>query len=99
MIPIINGPFMAIIQSKVEPEMQGRVFSLVGAICGAMMPVSMIISTPIVQQFGTQSWYLMSAIVCFVLVLAAFFVPQLIDIENYHVVTQNRIVESISAAD
>ena len=99
MIPIINGPFMAIIQSKVEPEMQGRVFSLVGAICGAMMPVSMIISTPIVQRFGTQSWYLMSAIVCFVLVLAAFFVPQLIDIENYHVVTQNRIAESISAAD
>lgn len=96
MFPIINGPFMAIIQSKVEPEMQGRVFSLVGAICGAMMPVSMIISTPIVEQFGTQSWYLMSAIICFVLVMVAFFIPELIGIEDNHVINQ-KIVSGYTA--
>jgi DHA3 family macrolide efflux protein-like MFS transporter len=82
MVPIVNGPFMAIIQSNVEPEMQGRVFSLVGAFCGAMMPLSMIVSVPIVEQFGTQSWYLFSGIVCFIMVAIAFFIPELLEIEK-----------------
>ncbi len=82
MMPIINGPFMAIIQSKVEPEMQGRVFSLVGAFCGAMMPISMIVSVPIVEQFGPQSWYMVSAVVCFIMVMIAFFIPEMLRIEE-----------------
>ena len=82
MMPIINGPFMAIIQSKVEPEMQGRVFSLVGAFCGAMMPISMIVSVPIVEQFGPQSWYMFSAVVCFIMVMIAFFIPEMLRIEE-----------------
>ena len=28
--PIVNGPLMAAVQAAVAPEMQGRVFSLIG---------------------------------------------------------------------
>lgn len=84
MYPIINGPFMAIIQSNVEPEMQGRVFSLVNSFCGAMMPLSMVVSAPFVENLGPQPWYFASAILCMVLVVAGFSIRDMREIESHH---------------
>ena len=36
--PIVNGPLMAAVQAAVAPEMQGRVFSLIGSVSAAMSP-------------------------------------------------------------
>ena len=32
--PLVNGPLFAILQARIAPEMQGRVFTLVGSVAG-----------------------------------------------------------------
>jgi len=39
MNPITNGPTFAVIQSVVAPEMQGRVFTVIGSLTAAMSPL------------------------------------------------------------
>jgi DHA3 family macrolide efflux protein-like MFS transporter len=39
MSPITMGPFFAIVQSKVEPDMQARIFSLLGVSAAAWLPL------------------------------------------------------------
>ncbi|MAT43593.1 MAG: MFS transporter [Anaerolineaceae bacterium] len=80
--PIINGPFMAIMQSKVQKDMQGRVFSLVSSFCGAMMPLSMIVSAPIVEQFGPRSWYFASAVISLLVTIVSLFSKEIMQIEE-----------------
>jgi DHA3 family macrolide efflux protein-like MFS transporter len=79
-----NGPLMAIMQSTVIPDMQGRVFSLLGAGATAMMPISLLIAGPISDQFGIRFWYVFGGTVCILMTVAALFVPAIMNIENNH---------------
>jgi hypothetical protein len=49
--PIINGSNQAIWQSKVPPEMQGRVFSARAFIALMSQPVAMAITGPLADRF------------------------------------------------
>lgn len=79
-----NGPLMAIMQSTVAPDMQGRVFSLLGAGATAMMPLSLLIAGPISDEFGIRFWYIFGGTVCILMTLAAFFIPAIVDVEINH---------------
>lgn len=79
-----NGPMMAIMQASVAPDMQGRVFSLLGAGATAMMPLSLLIAGPISDQFGIRFWYVFGGSVCILMTIASTFVPAIMNIENYH---------------
>jgi hypothetical protein len=46
-IPMASGTSMAVWQSKVPPEMQGRVFSVRSMIAQSMMPLAYLISGPL----------------------------------------------------
>ena len=46
MNPLVNGPFVAIIQYAVPPELQGRVFAVIGSVAGAASPLGMAIAGP-----------------------------------------------------
>lgn len=80
-----NGPLMAIMQSTVVPDMQGRVFSLLGAGATAMMPLSLLIAGPISDALGIRFWYVLGGTVCILMTVIAFFIPAIMDIENNHV--------------
>ncbi|MDO9545704.1 MAG: MFS transporter, partial [Pelolinea sp.] len=82
MNPITNGPIFAIIQSNVEPEMQGRVFSLLETLVSAMMPISMLIAAPIAKWIGIRGWLAFGAVGCLVIGVVGFFLPPLIQIED-----------------
>jgi len=56
MNPIANGPIFAIMQAYVEPEMQGRVFSLLESMVSAMMPISMVVAAPVAELVGIRGW-------------------------------------------
>jgi len=88
-----NGPLMAIMQSTVVPDMQGRVFSLLGAGATAMMPLSLLIAGPISDALGIRFWYIFGGTVCIVMTVIAFFVPAIMNIEDNHNTTPAPVAE------
>jgi DHA3 family macrolide efflux protein-like MFS transporter len=84
MMPMANGPIQALFQTLVEPDMQGRVMSLIGSVATAMMPISLIIAGPITDATSVQTWYWFAGIVCFIISLGGFFVPAIYNIEQNH---------------
>ena len=77
-----NGPLMAIMQSTVIPDMQGRVFSLLQAGATAMMPLSLLIAGPVSDAVGIRFWYIFGGTVCILMTIIAFFIPAIMNIEN-----------------
>jgi MFS transporter, DHA3 family, macrolide efflux protein len=77
-----NGPLSAILQSTVDPDMQGRVFSLTGAGSMAMMPLSLLIAGPVSDWLGVRVWYVFGGVLCILATVAAFFIPAIVNIER-----------------
>lgn len=82
MNPIANGPLQAIMQSKVAPEMQGRVMGTTGALCSAMMPLSMLIVAPVAEFLGLRVWYWVGGSLTILIGLAAFFIPSIMALDS-----------------
>jgi DHA3 family macrolide efflux protein-like MFS transporter len=80
--PMVNGPLFAIVQSVVLPEMQGRVFTLMGSASSAMTPLGLIIAGPLADHLGVQSWFIAGGIITALLGLGAFFIPTILNIED-----------------
>ncbi len=49
-LPMVNAAFMSIMQLKVAPDVQGRVFALIGQISMALLPVSALLSGPLADR-------------------------------------------------
>lgn len=81
-MPMINGSIMGIMQAIVAPEMQGRVFSLLGSMANAMTPVGLIIAGPLSDKIGVMVWYLAGGILCVVMGVIGFLTPALMNIEE-----------------
>ena len=79
-----NGSLMAIMQSTVTPDMQGRVFSLLMAGATAMMPLSLLIAGPVSDKFGIRFWYIFGGALCILMTIASTFVPAIMNIEKNH---------------
>lgn len=77
-----NGPLNAIFQSTIAPGVQGRVFSLIGAGAGAMMPLSLLIAGPVADQLGVRVWYIAGGAICIVAAIGACFIPTIVNIEQ-----------------
>jgi DHA3 family macrolide efflux protein-like MFS transporter len=84
MIPLVDGPIMAILQGTVEPDMQGRVFTIMGSLLLLTSPFSLAIAGPISDWLGLQVWYLAAGLLCAALGVAGFFVPAIANIEENH---------------
>ena len=82
MLPIVNGPIHALFQSVVEPEMQGRVLSLVGSVAQAMMPLGFIIAGPVTDATSYQTWFWIAGILNLVIGIIGFFIPAIMNIES-----------------
>lgn len=46
-MPMFNTPFITIFQENIDPDKQGRVFSLISVVTGAVMPLAMVIFGPL----------------------------------------------------
>jgi len=82
MIPLIDGPIMAILQSTVAPEMQGRVFTLMSSLVWITSPLSLAVAGPVSDMLGLQVWYVLAGVLCGMVGLAGFFVPAIVNIEE-----------------
>lgn len=91
---LVNGPLFAVLQAIVAPEMQGRVFTVVGSLCSAMMPLSLAVAGPVADAIGLRSWYVVSGVVCTLLGLGACFVPVIVNIEQNHNAARPQIAKA-----
>lgn len=60
--PIMNSPILALLQSKVPLEIQGRVFSLAQSLVTLSIPLALGIAGPIAEKTGVHVWYWVSCI-------------------------------------
>lgn len=81
-LPMINGPVLAIIQGVVDPEMQGRIFTLINSAATAMAPLSLIIAGPMADKFGVQMWFVVSGIATALMGVSGFFIPAVMNLEQ-----------------
>ena len=93
MMPMVNGPIHALFQSVVEPEMQGRVMSLISSVAQAMMPIGFILAGPITDAISFQAWFWVAGILNLLIGVSGFFIPAVINIEEnrkaYHPAENN----------
>jgi len=82
MNPITNGPINAVLQSAVAPEMQGRVFTLVGSIAALMSPLGLMVAGPLSDVVGVRTWFIVGGVATVVMGVVCFFVPAVVHIED-----------------
>ena len=82
MIPIVDGPLMALLQSTIAPEMQGRVFSLAGSLFMLTSPIGLAIAGPVSDAFGLQIWYLAAGTLCAVCGVVGILLPVIHSVEE-----------------
>ena len=81
MNPITMGPFFAVLQSTVEPDMQARIFSLLWSISGGMAPIGLMVAGPVADRVGIQAWFLFGGSLCIFMGVAGLFIPTVMNIE------------------
>lgn len=79
---LANGPLMAIFQTNIDADMQGRVLSLISAGATAMSPISLLIARPVSDTFGVRMWYFAGGVLCILVATAAFFMPVIMKVEE-----------------
>ena len=82
MQPIANGSIMAALQASTPPDLQGRLFSLIGSTSGAMAPLGLAIAGPLSDRFGANTWFLVGGIAAILLGAFAFFIPAIMNLEE-----------------
>jgi DHA3 family macrolide efflux protein-like MFS transporter len=82
MMPIVNGSIFALLQSKVPPEMQGRVFTLMMSGTAAMAPIGLAVAGPLAEVIGVRAWFLAGGVVIILMSAAAYFVPSVRTLEK-----------------
>jgi DHA3 family macrolide efflux protein-like MFS transporter len=99
MVSMVNGPIHAILQSTVEPAMQGRVFTLVGSLASAMAPIGLIVAGPVADAIGVQSWYVIGGLACILMAVLGYSIPAVMNIEDNHHKAEHQVQEQGEAAD
>jgi DHA3 family macrolide efflux protein-like MFS transporter len=88
----VDGPLMAILQAKVAPDMQGRVFSLLMSLTRIAAPIGLLAAGPISDLIDIRIWFLFGGAMVAILSLAALFVPTILNIEQ----NSNHIKQPVS---
>lgn len=79
---IANSIFMAALQAIVPPEIQGRVFTLVGSLSAGMVPLGLAIAGPVADSFGERIWFNVGGLIFMMVGLASFMSPSVMNIEE-----------------
>jgi DHA3 family macrolide efflux protein-like MFS transporter len=82
MMPMVNGPIFAVMQSTVAPDIQARVMSLLGSLSAAAAPIGLAIAGPVSDLIGIQIWFVISGVVCILMALSGLAIPAVMNIES-----------------
>jgi DHA3 family macrolide efflux protein-like MFS transporter len=94
MNPIVNGPFGALFQAVVAPELQGRVLTVLGSMTALAAPLGLAIAGPIADWLGVQVWFVIGGLICVVASIAMLLTPSVRNLESHgHAVQAARDAE------
>ena len=82
MNPIASGAILALVQATTPAEMQGRVFTLVQAGSGLMIPLGLAIAGPLADALGVQIWYLVAGVAMAAIGMGGLSVPAILRLED-----------------
>lgn len=80
--PLANGPLFAMLQSKVAPEMQGRVFSMIGSLAGLAAPIGTALAAPVADLLGVRVWFIAGGIACLAMAALGLLTPSIVNLES-----------------
>ena len=83
MVPFIRSPIIAIFQSSVPPEMQGRLFTMVMSVISLMVPIGLAIGGPLADTFGVRLLFVLAGIGCILLALTWVSIPAILYLEDH----------------
>ena len=81
-LPLVDGPFMAVLQSSVDPEVQGRVFTMVGSLLNLSGPVGLALAGPVSDALGVQVWYVIAGLLTAASAIGMLLMPDVRNIEQ-----------------
>jgi DHA3 family macrolide efflux protein-like MFS transporter len=79
---ITNGSAFALLQTVVDPEMQGRVFTLVMSMAGAISPLSLAVGGPLADWLGIRPLYFIAGGSLLLLPLIGLLSPTMVNLER-----------------
>jgi DHA3 family macrolide efflux protein-like MFS transporter len=82
MMPMVNGPIFAVMQSTVEPDIQARVMSLMGSVSAGAAPLGLLIAGPMSDLVGVQIWFVISGAICILMAVSGLAIPAVMNIES-----------------
>ena len=97
MTTMTMGPFYAMIQTIVEPDMQARIFSLLSSVGSAIVPVGLLIAGPIADRFSIQVWFLFGGLLCIVMAVCGLFIPAVMQIESRDGIISGDVAEGLAS--
>ena len=74
-VPYFSTPSMTLLQERVEPERQGRVFGFVGIVMALAMPIGMVAFGPLADTVTVESLLVIAGILLVVVIAIAVLVP------------------------
>lgn len=72
-MPLVNTPFLTLLQEKSDPEMQGRVFGIASIIFSSFAPLSMAFFGPLADVVPIQTLMIITGIGLVILGIAVLF--------------------------
>lgn len=82
-LSIFNAPFMAILNSVVAKDMQGRVLTLINSLSSVMGPLGLAVAGPLADAVGINWIYFIGGAALLVMTPFAFFSRQLMNLESH----------------
>lgn len=81
--PFFNGPSLALIQEKVEPEYLGRVLGISGAIMSLASPLGLLVTTFWGDLLPLPMWFLLSGLVILLCGLLCIALPSVRNCDSH----------------
>ena len=82
MMPFVRGSVMAIFQTHVPPELQGRVFTLLMASISIMAPFGLALGGPIANAYGVNTIFVLTGVGCLGVALIWALNPYILNMES-----------------
>ncbi len=79
---VYYAPYIALLQTKIDPALQGRVISVAQSLLSMATPFALLVAGPTADIFGIQPWFWISGGAILAVTAVCFFLPSVMSVEQ-----------------